>query len=133
SVLIQLLSKPGVLPNACWVARGVDGLVGLAMATAGETAVTLQLLAVRRESRRMGIGRALLGRVLEAARAGGLKELRTVPVDTRDEAACAFFQTMGWECEDTGSLRMRRDLRDLRDLPDLSRGIPVAEGYLVRT
>src|SRR5262249_11309169 len=126
----ELSARPDVLAPACWAARGTDGLAGFVLTTAGESAATLQMLAVRRDVRRSGIGRALLERAVDAARERALEELRSTMVDTADEPACAFFRALGWEEEDTGSLRMRRDLGDLSDLPA---GAPAAEGYLVRT
>jgi mycothiol synthase len=129
--LERLLARPHPLPGACWIARGTAGLVGIAATTAGETAATLQLLAVRPAARRSGIGRALLDRVIAAARRHHLAELQTANVLAQDEAAGAFFGAMGWDRVDTGGLRMRRELRDLP--ADVPLEAPVSEDYFLRT
>src|SRR5206468_1314309 len=55
-----------------------------------------------------------------------LAELQASAVETRDAGAGSFFHAIGWEREDTGSLRMRRDL-------DALPVVNVAEGYFLRT
>jgi mycothiol synthase len=129
--LAKLLANPDRCAEACWVARQSGALAGIALTATSETAATLQLLAVTPEARREGVGRELLRRVVETARARELAELRAVGVDTRDEATEAFFTAAGWERVDTGGLRMRRELRGLPE--DVPLGSPVSEEYLLRT
>lgn len=95
-------------------------LVGFAIMQFGDEHAHLVLLAVRPRSRRTGVGRRLLGWLLESARVAGMAELK-LELRADNAGARAFYRALGFS--DAGllpgyyrqreaALRMRRVLRD---------------------
>lgn len=83
------------LMNCCVVARAGDRLVGAACVNPFVGA--LMYVAVRKEVRRRGIGRALVARALEELERRGVDHVRAeIPLDADCDDARAFFDAVGF-------------------------------------
>ncbi len=113
----RLLADPD---TTALVAMADMQMAGFAIMQFGDEHAHLVLLAVRPRSRRAGVGRRLLGWLLESARVAGIAELR-LELRADNAGARAFYRALGFS--DAGllpgyyrqreaALRMRRVLRD---------------------
>ena len=103
-----------------------DQPAGLVVTTTSTEGSRLELVAVRRDLRRQGLGRALLAEAVSTLRSKGKQTLRTGTVSSRMPAAVGFLTALGFVAGGVGSLRMWRRLNG--DLPRCQ----VPPGYKVR-
>lgn len=83
-------------PSTNVIVAEVDGAaVGFALMKYGEAAAHLLLMAVRRDARRRGVGRALLGWLEAVARAAGLPHIR-LEARADNHEALAFYARLGF-------------------------------------
>jgi len=94
-----------------WVAEHEGKVIGLAGMIPAETEAELEPIVVSPEHRGRGIGRALVGVVVETARARGLRTVYARPA-ARNAQAVQFFHTNGFDV--LGQIEVMLDLTDLR-------------------
>jgi len=103
-----------------------DQPAGLLVTTTSVEGSQLELVAVRQDLRRHGLGRALLAEAVSALRSKGSHTLRAGTVSSRVPAAVGFLSALGFVAGGCGSLRMWRRLNG--ELP----ACQVPSGYEVR-
>jgi mycothiol synthase len=119
------LEKGAFDPRTSLFAQQGSQAIGLAIAARSEEQ-QLEIIAVRQDQQRQGLGRALLQGVLEAARAQGARRLTAQAVSSANLAAVRLLESQGFAGRPQGSLRLRRSLAG--PLPQVS----APEGYQLR-
>ncbi len=104
----------GAHPDLSFVAEAPDGrLVGAVLGTSDTRSGMLRHLAVDAGARGSGLGRALVGRVLEALRARGIERCM-IHVYAENAEALAFWESIGWRRRDH-IVYLRRDMGERTD------------------
>jgi len=80
---------------------GMISMQGLISTAVGERVGLIEDMIVSHEYRRIGVGRLLLGSVLEHANNFGYGRI-TLGADRRNDSAIAFYQTFGFEMSNMG-------------------------------
>ena len=112
--------------EATFFAADDRGPVGLIAITGEGPRKQVELVGVRGDRRRRGLGKALLERTIVALRNQGTTELIAPGVNSANTAAVRLLTALGFEGQPTGGIRMRRSLDG--PLPPLD----LPEGYTLR-
>lgn len=99
-------------PNTCFVAEDGGQIAGVILSGHDGRRGYINHLAVGMANRRQGIGRALLGRAMEALEGEGIHKVALV-VFKRNQTGNAFWEACGFSCRDDLSYR-NKSIHELR-------------------
>jgi mycothiol synthase len=123
----KLLADSAFDKRLTFFATDDRGPVGIALVTGSDTDKRqIDLVGVRGDRRRRGLGRALLEHVIQAGRKGRVQTLIASGVSSANTPAVRLLDSLGFEGRGTGGVRMRYSLED----PVAA--CQVAEGFTLR-
>jgi mycothiol synthase len=113
-------------PKSEWyLARSGDAIVGAASISYADEIARVGELCVARDRRRRGIGREMLGRMIDEARSRGYSRVMLTGVDLREEGSRGFAEAMG--------LRLDRDGVRMEWHPCPLPEVELPDGYELRS
>jgi mycothiol synthase len=113
-------------PESDWyLARSGDAVVGAASISYVDDIARVGEFCVSRDLRRRGIGREMLGKIVEEARSRGSSRIMLTGVDLREEESRGFAEAMGFRLDRDG-IRMEWHPRPIPE-------VELPDGYRLRT